>query len=56
MENKWLNPSQVEIIVYELENLVISIWKILKKLPRQYHSIDDFNYLLIKNYDWEKRK
>lgn len=43
---KWLTKSEVEILVYELEWLLVHIWKILQKLPDQYHSAKDYNYLI----------
>ena len=41
-----LNDAEIEIIVYELEWLLYSIWKILQKLPDEYHKGKDYNYLI----------
>ena len=56
MKNKWLTPAETEIIVYELEWLLYKIWKILQKLPDQYHSVKDYNYLIKKNYDLQQKE
>ena len=45
MKEKWLTPAQLEVLTYELEWLIYKVAEIMKKLPKQYNSTKDRNYL-----------
>lgn len=42
MPKKNLTDSEIEIISYELQQIYTNLWEIIKKLPRQYHDLQEF--------------
>lgn len=37
-----MKDSEVEILKYELQELYKQLWKLIKRMPEQYHDLKEF--------------